>query len=472
MPRGSDYIRSVMNTFSWLGDLAADSLDAVASALSVVLPSSAGYRIAVTGLQRSGKTVFVTSFVHALLHARDAPVEAFPFFPWRERLQGVDLQDIPGLPRFPYAERLADLLADPPRWPAPTVGLSGVRVRLRLAPAPRIDRRLFEPRVLHIDLIDYPGEWLLDLPLLSLDYHQWSAEMEELANAGSRAGLSVGWQAQAQALDPAAPEDPFALARIGSAYVEYLRQCRGQGLSYLQPGGFLAGSVPLEQLFFPLARARRASSAGTNGGVLAERYEAYRRQVRRFYDTVFGRLRRQVVLVDLLTALQRGQESFADLAHATRTVVEAFEGLRSPLARVLPLGRLDRLSLVATKADHITVGQLNNLVGLLRDMLGEPFVRANARQSGLLAIASVRATRQETRLWQGAALQFLHGVPEGRSEAVEVQPGEIPGQIPDREAWANYVFNIRSFAPPRLTAPFDRPLPHINLDKVLQSLIA
>ena len=119
---------------------------------------------------------------------------------------------------------------------------------------------------------------------------------------------------------------------------------------------------------------------GTNGGVLARRYEAYRKLVRRFYGEVFGRLRRQVVLVDLLTALQRGQELFADLALATRTVVEAFEELRHPLAKVLPVGRLDRLSLVATKADHITSGQLNNLVGLLRDMLGEPFMRANARQ--------------------------------------------------------------------------------------------
>ena len=454
-----------------LGGLAAASLDAIASALASASPlQQNSYRIAVTGLQRAGKTVFTTSFVHALLHAKDAPIEAFPFFPWRERVRAVELLDIPGLPRFPYAERLAELLAEPPRWPEPTEGLSGVRVRLRLAPARRLNR-LLEPRTLHLDLIDYPGEWLLDLPLLSLDYEEWSVEMEELANAGTRAALSGEWQAQAQALDPAATEDPFALARIGSAYVDYLKRCRAEGLSYLQPGRFLAGTTPLEQLFFPLSRAHGARG-GTNGAVLARRYEAYRKLVRRFYSDVFGRLRRQVVLVDLLTALQRGQESFADLALATRTVVEAFEELRHPLAKVLPVGRLDRLSLVATKADHITAGQLNNLVGLLRDMLGEPFMRANARQSGLLAIASVRATTQETRLYQGEALQFVRGVPKGRSDVVEVRPGEIPGQIPDRESWNSFVFNIREFAPPRLGAPFARPLPHINLDKVLQSLIA
>ena len=180
-----------MTPFSRLGGLAAASLDAIASALASASPlQHNSYRIAVTGLQRAGKTVFVTSFVHALLHAKDAPIEAFPFFPWRERVRAVELLDIPGLPRFPYAERLADLLAEPPRWPAPTEGLSGVRVRLRLAPAPQLSR-LLEPQTLHLDLIDYPGEWLLDLPLLALDYEQWSVEMEELANAGTRAALSA-----------------------------------------------------------------------------------------------------------------------------------------------------------------------------------------------------------------------------------------------------------------------------------------
>ncbi|SEO24017.1 YcjX-like family, DUF463 [Rhodospirillales bacterium URHD0017] len=66
------------------------------------------------------------------------------------------------------------------------------------------------------------------------------------------------------------------LARIGSAYVDYLKRCRLEGLSFLQPGRFLAGSAPLETLFFPLSRAR-SSRAGSNGAVLARRYEAYRK---------------------------------------------------------------------------------------------------------------------------------------------------------------------------------------------------
>jgi predicted YcjX-like family ATPase len=100
-------------------------------------------------------------------------------------------------------------------------------------------------------------------------------------------------------------------------------------------------------------------------------------------------------------------------------------------------------------------------------------VQANARQSGLFAAASLRATTQSMLKWRGDALPFLLGVPEGRDGGpVQVRPGVIPGQIPSAADWAALEFNIRRFAPPRLGTPWERPLPHINLDKILQFLIA
>jgi predicted YcjX-like family ATPase len=466
-----------MTLISRLGDLAGSSLEAVGDALAS-LPRALNRqscRIAVTGLQRSGKTVFVTSFAHALLQAASAPREAFPFFPWRGNLQQVDLEDIPGIARFPYRERLDEMLAEVPRWPAATTDLSGLRVRLRHAPTSTIGRQLASRATLDIDLIDYPGEWLLDLPMLALSYPEWSTQMAELANAGSRATLSARWREQLERLDPHAPESAVDLERVGQAYVDYLRQCRAAHLHYLQPGRFLADGLAggrQETLFFPMGRSQPAR-AGTNGAALVRRYEAYRQQVRQFYRQVFGQLRRQVVLIDLLTALQHGHESFADLAMAVRTIAEAFDALRNPILRSLSLGRVDRLALVATKADHISSSQVANLVALLRDMIGEPFVQANARQAGLMAIASVRATTQVARKWQGTTRQMLQGIPlAGSGQLVEVFTGDIPGQIPDQQQWAELELNIRQFAPPRLAGLRERPLPHINLDKLLQFLIA
>jgi predicted YcjX-like family ATPase len=230
-----------MNPLTRLRDLAGGSLDAIGAALSEVprYLNHDSHRIAVTGLQRAGKTVFVTSLAHALLHAANASQEAFPFFPWRGQVLDVTVGDIPGIPRFPYRERLDHLLAETSKWPERTTGLSGLRVRIHYTPTGAVTRRMLSRATLDLDLIDYPGEWLLDLPMLSQSYWDWSVQMEELANAGSRSALSKSWQEQAKNLDPNAKEDPAELSRIGALYLDYIRQCRERNLYYVQPGRFL-----------------------------------------------------------------------------------------------------------------------------------------------------------------------------------------------------------------------------------------
>jgi len=45
-------------------------------------------------------------------------------------------------------------------------------------------------RTLTLDIVDYPGEWLLDLPLLDKSYQQWSAESLALSRMEPRAQLA------------------------------------------------------------------------------------------------------------------------------------------------------------------------------------------------------------------------------------------------------------------------------------------
>ena len=44
---------------------------------------------------------------------------------------------------------------------------------------------------LTLDIVDYPGEWLLDLPLLDKSYAQWSAESLALSREAPRAHLAT-----------------------------------------------------------------------------------------------------------------------------------------------------------------------------------------------------------------------------------------------------------------------------------------
>lgn len=457
-----------MNDLQRWTDLAPAPLKAAGEVL-VDLPTSLTRerrRIAITGLQRSGKTVFITAFAQALVTAR-----ALPFFPWIKKVRDVSLLDVPGLPRFDVERHLAGLRADPPAWPAATQALSAVRIRIRHDPENFLGRMLTSSATLDVDLVDYPGEWLVDLPLLTRSYAEWSRQSEDLAAAPGRRDLAAAWRADAALIDLDAPANPALLARVGRLYVDYLRSCRAErALSYLQPGRFLQPeTTPDGTLFFPLARLDRPKR-GSNGAALAERYEAYRGLVRQFHANVFGRLRRQVVLIDLLTALQQGPEAFADLALAVRTIAEVFDALSPAYLRLLPFTGIDRLALVATKADEVTSDQLNNLVGLLESMTGALMLREGAGTSGYHAIAAVRATGQVYRQVDGRKLPFLVGIEEGETEPKEFFMGAIPGALPAAGDWADFDFRIRRFAPPRGLAT--APLPHLNMDKLLQFLLA
>lgn len=475
MLRGDDLV----TPFSRLKTAAGSTLEGIAAAFDASPLSQRRHRIAVTGLQRSGKTVFITAFAQALRTAAEAPMASFPFFPWREQVRGVELLAIPGVQRFPFEERLDQLLAEPPAWPAPTTGLSGLRVRIRHGDVGLLRSVVSSETTTDLDLIDYPGEWLLDLPMLTQSFRDWSRQMEELANSAGRNDLAAPWLDAVRALDPAAPENPAELARIGLLYRDYLLRCREErSLCFVQPGRFALGNEAVDPaaLFFPLSSVRSgmlSAKRGTMGAALLQRHAVYLRQVRQFYGEVFGRMGKQVLLVDLLSALQQGRDAFADLGLAIRSISDAFDELRHPLLRLLPLARVDRLALAATKADHVTADQHANLVNLLRDLIGEPFLQATARQSGLLAVSSVRATTDLKLKVNGLATPFLRGIPAGRAEVLDIQPGVIPGTIPAADQWAEQGFNIRRFEPPRLGPAFrDRPLPHVNLDKVLQFLLA
>ena len=72
-----------------------------------------------------------------------------------------------------------------------------------------------------------PGEWLLDLPLLNLDFQQWSQEQIKVTT-GIREELAENWLAMLQDLDLSAVENEDVLAKIAKSYTDYLHQCKVQ----------------------------------------------------------------------------------------------------------------------------------------------------------------------------------------------------------------------------------------------------
>ena len=293
-------------------------------------------RLAVTGLSRSGKTAFITAMVNQLLNLHAGARLPLLSAVREERLLGVKRvpqRDL-GVARFTYDEGLAQLYGEPPTWPTPTRGVSEMRLALRYRSSESLLRHFKDTSTLYLEIVDYPGEWLLDLPMLAQDYLSWSRQMTGLLK-GDRESWSRQWRTLCEGLDPLAPADENRLAAIAEAWTDYLHTCKREGLHFIQPGRFvlpgdMAGAPALQ--FFPwpdvdaIGESRLAQAdKSTNAGMLRERYRYYcEKVVKGFYKDHFLRFDRQIVLVDCLQPLNSGPQAFNDMRLALTQLMQSF----------------------------------------------------------------------------------------------------------------------------------------------------
>jgi predicted YcjX-like family ATPase len=453
-------------------------------------------RLGVTGLSRAGKTVFITALVHGLTRGGRFPV----FEPYATgRIAGARLEPQPddAVPRFDYENHVRTLI-EARGWPNSTVDISELRLVIDYQRASGADRTLT------LDIVDYPGEWLLDLPLLNKSYEQWSSESLTLSRQRPRAKLAEQWHAQLATLDAQAREDEQAALTSARLFTDYLRTCRDErfAMSLLPPGRFLmpgnlAGSPALTFAPLDLPDAGTAPE-GSLRAMMERRYEAYKSVViRPFFRDHFSRLDRQIVLVDALVTFNAGPEALADLEAALAGILDCFRIGRSTILSSLFRPRIDRILFAATKADHLHQSSHDRLEAILRRTVAKAAERAEYAGAAIdvVALAAVRATR-EAQVQRGRdKLPSILGTPAaGESNAGETFDGNtevatFPGDLPaDPEelfrgddafrglssAPAEKTdFRFLRFRPPQLEAQgADEPvLPHIRLDRALQFLI-
>src|SRR5437764_1552520 len=190
-------------------------------------------RLGAAGRSGAGKTVFITALVHLLLHGGRLPVfEALA----SGRITRARLEPQPddAVPRFDY-ETHVRALTEERRWPESTSRISELRLVIDYQSARG------KNRTLTLDIVDYPGEWLLDLPLLATNYAQWSADTLKLSRYGPRALLAAPWRRHLTSLNPDAPEDEQAAQRAAALFTDYLKACRNEryAMRLLPPGRFL-----------------------------------------------------------------------------------------------------------------------------------------------------------------------------------------------------------------------------------------
>jgi predicted YcjX-like family ATPase len=356
-----------------------------------------------------------------------------------------------------------------------------MRLSLRVRPSGLLGA-VSGPRTVHLDIVDYPGEWLLDLALLDLDFEAWSRDA--LARAETRRDtLAAPFFAALTAADPTAKLANPSPPPLRAAGPTTSPPPAPRGSATARPGRFLLpgdleGSPAITFAPLPPGEAPRGSLARE----FARRYEAYKREVvKPFFRAHFARIDRQIVLVDALGAIHAGPPALEDLRQAMASILGAFRPGRNAFLASLLGRRVDRILFAATKADHLHHDQHPRLQAVIEALVTEARRRAefSGAETRAMAIASLRATTEEVRRVNGADLG-----PRARHAARGRTAGGAASRRPARrsrratapardgaETWLSGDYGVMRFAPAALSLRSGEGPPHIRLDRAAEFLI-
>lgn len=409
-------------------------------------------RLGVTGLSGAGKTALITSLVHQLTRADSATQLALWPTARHERLLGAQIlppQDATQ-PRFPYEQNLQQLFEG--HWPASTTGHSELSLLIRVKQSQPWLARIAPYQELQIDLIDYPGEWLLDLPMLQMDFATWCEQswqrfMQPEYQSFAQTLLDDLKQLCSQGLSE------LTLAQAVSRYTEFLQQLRQANALILQPGrllqpGHLLGTPLLQLLPLPLQLARQFPQWQAR---LQQHYFDYQQQViRPFYHEHFAKLDRQIVLVDCLSVLNHGYQSLQQLQQALLHIQQHFHYGAEGFWQRLFAPRIDKVALVASKADQLTPEQHRNLSLFLQQLLQQSHAQQKfAGCESLVLVAASVICSVQGEVWSDGQMQpCIQGRSKQTGELVTLYPGDVPISMPSRAVFEQHVFDFPELLPP------------------------
>ena len=448
-------------------------------------------RLGVTGLSRAGKTVFITSLVASLKNSK----KMVELITAREgRLKAADLEPHPEatIPRFPFEDHRRTMIRqDNPSWPEGTTKLSKLRLSLRIHRKPRnlLDRDLLGrlEETVHLDIIDFPGEWLIDLTMMDKDFAAWSVECLERITFEALDGReeAMTYLKQLKRINTEAKldeEDAQSLARV---FTTYLKALKKDGYSRCTPGRFLQpGDLENAAIltFSPLYSRNKAVKESLYKK-FESRFEEYKKQaIQPFFGNHLSKIDRQVVLVDVMAAIQAGPGPFEDQRKAMKDILSVFQpGRNLWLTKWLGGRKVEKILFAATKADHLHDSQHGKLSTYPDGVLRESVQRADDKgaKTRVMSIAALQVTKKHTLTEDNVNYEGVCGWLPDKDDSRQ-RWFEYPGTLPDigallKEArqgekeWRDGPQSFPKFQPePRSS---EEPLPHIRLDKALEFLI-
>ncbi|MFT7413905.1 MAG: putative YcjX-like family ATPase [Methylophagaceae bacterium] len=430
--------------------------------------------IGVTGFSASGKSTFITSLIHQLRYSNEAGLASF-LAARDQRILEVNLLSSQGYELFDYQAGITALSSKPPQWPQPTQSLSSAIVQIVYKRNSVLNRVLGETSTFNIEIRDYPGEWLLDLPLIGQNYLNWCFDQTDLAKQVVRKHLLGDFFQQLQDINPFDVLDDAQIKQIHQQFKHYLKQCKDEGLTLIQPGRMLLEDNYNESLpFFPLLGLHNYDretliSADDNSvyKVMSQRYQDYiEKIVKPFNKHFFDDIDRQVVLIDALKVISGGQDNFEDMMLAQSRIMDCYKYGSSNALQKLFNTKIERILFLASKPDRVLASQHENLRSLVNDIIVRTCSQKlrNSIDIDTESACSIRCTQEINDLLRVTNAAGQRGV---------VDPIPIPDHIPTTTEWAELKHWIpETLQPPEIEGLANGArLPSIRMDKVLTFLL-
>ncbi|MFP4486720.1 MAG: YcjX family protein [Campylobacterales bacterium] len=417
----------------------------------ILKPSS--YKIAITGLSRAGKTVFITSLIDQLLHR-----DKIPFVTDKKSFR-VELEaPSMGTKRFDYYT-LIDRIKKEHIWPKGTDEITSIKLKVE-----RKRSSLLKGSAFTIELIDYPGEWLLDLSLINLSFKQWCQKtkkwLQDIDEPESREYLEL------------ISKEMTNGELIVRKYKELLNVLRDRNYTFLIPGRFvmpsdldndpLLGFAPIEHL---------EASYSTE---FEEKYKKYVEDiVKNIQLEYFRGFDRQIILVDVIKALQNGHKCYEDMRRGLDTIVSLYDHKKHSFLKKLFTPTIKKVILAAPKCDLLSASQHQNYKELLHQMTKE--YKENLEFNNIKAsshiFASLKCTQTVKRKYEGMILSSIRGIDPVSKELKDHYPGEMPPSFPKYDEWKIEDYNYKEVFPPKKEYRVDEALDHTNMDEIINELL-
>lgn len=418
-------------------------------------------RVAITGLSRSGKTVFITSLIDQLLHQKKISRVTTKHKTFKATLKPPKTS----IKRFDYYSFSKNIKSNF-SWPNGTDDITSTILEFES----KGTFSLLGNSKFRLELIDYPGEWILDIALLGTSYEQYSEDiiswMKNLDES-----LADEYLHEINQLSSTSTAEDYEV-KLHTKYSNMIRHFKENHYSNLTPGRFLMPSDLQDDpilLFAPIPL-----SDSQLHSVFKERYTRYIKEiVKEIQLEHFKGFDKQIVLIDIIEALQNGPKCYEDMKLGLKNMLSLYDHRDKNFISQFFSSSINNVTFVATKADLVASSQHNNYLALLNEMVGE--IRRDLEVSHIetntQVIASVKCTQTVMAKHDGKTLSCLRGIDAKTKNTVEIYPGEMPSSFPFIDEWDTENYAFEEFLPPNKQYKDNEAFYHIHMDNVVEAII-